>query len=159
MNSQDYYYSVEPITKEVSKQEFIDFLNNYPRPLARDCCGISEPPAISYNDFELADRWPYSVVANTWLYDDNPDEYYYTPEEDRSYYIMTNYEEVFNSRTGNKTVTGKEHEAAEVSFRVDPVKDMNVFEKEEFIKEMNKGLGLDWSQESEEVWTKYILKL
>ena len=104
MNDWKYYYSVEPIMKKVTKQEYVDFINNYPRPLVRDVTGICEPPYVSYNDFELADRWHYSVVASTSLYDDNPNGYFYCPEEDRDYRIMSNYEEVFNSRTGNKTL-------------------------------------------------------
>ncbi|HHX31083.1 MAG TPA: hypothetical protein GX712_00640 [Bacteroidales bacterium] len=39
---QKYFYTVEPIKKKVS------------------------------NDFELANRWPYSVVAHTWAYSDDP---------------------------------------------------------------------------------------
>ena len=97
------FYTVEPIMKRVTKEEYIEFINKYPRPLTGDCCGIYEPPIITYNDFELANRWPYSIVARTWYYSDNPDDYpYYTPEEEREYYIMENYEEVFNSKTGNK---------------------------------------------------------
>lgn len=102
MLSQDYFYTAEPINKNVTKEEFEEFIKNYPRKLECDCCGISEPPAISYNDFELANRWPYSIVANTWAYDDNPDNYYYEPEEKRRYYIVENYQELFNSKTGNK---------------------------------------------------------
>lgn len=92
------YYSVEPIMKKVSEQEFIEFIGNYPRKLVRDVCAISDPPSITYNDFELANRWPYSIVANTWMYSDDPDDYFYEPEEDKSYKIMVNYEEVYNSR-------------------------------------------------------------
>lgn len=88
MKPRDFYYSVIPIKKEVTREEFNEFLKNYPRSLEVDVCGIYEPPCISYNDFELADRWPYSVVAKTWAY---------------SYIIMVNYKEVFDSRTGNKT--------------------------------------------------------
>lgn len=97
------FYTVEPIMKRVTKEEYKEFINKYPRRLDVDCCGICEPPVITHNDFELANRWPYSVVARTWYYSDNPDDYpYYTPEEEREYYIMENYEEVFNSKTGNK---------------------------------------------------------
>ena len=103
MKDRTFYYSVEPIRTQVTKQEYIDFIKNYPRKLVRDVTGICEPPAISYNDFELADRYPYSIVANTHLYDNDPNGYYYCPEEERVYVIMENYEEVFNSRTGNKT--------------------------------------------------------
>ena len=102
-NKRNFYYTVEPIMKHVTKQEFIDFINHYPRELVRDVYGVYEPPLVTYNDFELADRWHYSVVAKTFLYDDNPGDYFYEPEEERKYCIMENYEEVFNSRTGNKT--------------------------------------------------------
>lgn len=96
------FYTVEPINKKVDKETFEKFLEDYPRRLDRDVCGISDPPTISFNDFELANRFPYSVVANTYLYSDSPEDYWYEPEEKRVYYIVTNYEEVFNSRTGYK---------------------------------------------------------
>lgn len=50
------FYTEEPKEKRVSKQEFIEFLENYPRKLERDVYGVCDPPAISYNDFELANR-------------------------------------------------------------------------------------------------------
>ena len=110
MLSEDKYYSIKPIKKKVTKEEFDEFLNKYPRRLTYDVCGISEPPAISYNDFKLADRWPYSIVANTYAYDDDPNGYFYEPEEKRDYYIVENYEEVFNSRTGINTSEYEEKE-------------------------------------------------
>lgn len=88
------HIKTEPQIKEVTKQEFIDFCNSYPRPLARDVCGISEPPAVSYNDFEIG-WWPLSVVASTHLYTDNPEDYFYVPEEERFYSIVTNYKELY----------------------------------------------------------------
>ena len=94
------FYTEEPKEKRVSKQEFIEFLNNYPRKLERDVYGVCDPPAISYNDFELANRWPYSVVASTFAYDDNPDGYYYEPDEERIYRVVENFEELFESKTG-----------------------------------------------------------
>ena len=96
------YYSVKPIKKQVSKEEFVEFVNNFPRHLERDVCGIADPPAITFNDFQLAAYWPYSVVANTWVYEDDPSDYYYEPEEEREYYIVENVKEVFASRTGFK---------------------------------------------------------
>ena len=84
----------KPQTKEVTKQEFIDFCNSYPRSLARGVCGISDPPAVSYNDFEIG-WWPLSVVASTHLYTDNPEDYFYTPEEKRFYSIVINYKEIY----------------------------------------------------------------
>lgn len=107
MKEREFYYSVEPIEKVVSEQEFIDFINNYPRKLTRDVTGICDPPAISYNDFELADRWPYSVVAYGHVWDDDPKDYFYKPKEKREYTIVINYEEVFKSKTSNKTISGE----------------------------------------------------
>ena len=94
------FYTAQPIKRRVSKEEFDAFLKQYPRKLVGDVYGVCEPPAISYNDFELANRWPYSIVANTWVYDDNPDDYYYAPVEEREYYIVENFEELFSSKTG-----------------------------------------------------------
>ena len=102
MLPQSYFYTVEPRMKNATKEEFEEFIKNYPRKLERDVFGAAEPPAISYNDFELANRWPYSVVARTFMYSDNEGDYYYCPEEKRTYAIMENYEEVFASKTGNK---------------------------------------------------------
>lgn len=102
MESQEFYYSVEPVLKSVTYEEFNEFLKDYPRSLVRDVTGICDPPCITYNDFELADRWPYSIVARTWLYSDTPDDHYYRPQDERNYLIMANYKEVFDSRTGNK---------------------------------------------------------
>ena len=99
---QEDFYTVKLEKKQVSGEEFIKFLENYPRKLVRDVFGAFEPPLISYNDFELANRWPYSVVASTLLYSDIPDDYYYVPEEERKYYIATNFQEAFDSKTGFK---------------------------------------------------------
>ena len=101
MKSQEFFYTANPVRKKVSKQEFLNFIENYPRKLEIDYCGISEPPSITYNDFELANRWPYSIIASTFAYDDNPDSYFYEPEDKRDYFIIINYEELFKSKTGN----------------------------------------------------------
>lgn len=94
------FYTAEPKEKQVSKAEFIEFLKNYPKKLDRDVYGICDPPSITYNDFVLANRWPYSVVASTFAYDDNPDGYYYEPDEERIYRVVENFEELFESKTG-----------------------------------------------------------
>lgn len=94
------FYTAEPKEKRVSKSEFVEFLKNYPRKLDCDVCGICDPPSITYNDFVLANRWPYSVVASTFAYDDNPDGYYYEPDEERIYRVVENFEELFESKTG-----------------------------------------------------------
>lgn len=100
INFDKVFYTAEPIRKKVTKEEFYKFIENYPRPLERDVTGVCEPPAISYNDFELANRWPYSIVASTHLYSDNPGDYCYELEEKRSYIIVENYQELFESKTG-----------------------------------------------------------
>lgn len=102
MLPQSYFYTAEPKEKNVTKEEFEEFIKNYPRKLERDVCGISDPPNITYNDFELANRWPYSVVARTFMYSDDKEDYYYCPESKRTYAIMENFEEVFSSKTGNQ---------------------------------------------------------
>lgn len=96
------WFKIEPIFKEVSKEEFEDFVKAYPRKLDFDVYRVCEPPAISYNDFELANRWPWSIVASTMYYPNDPDDYYYTPPEDRYYKILINYKELFDARTGYK---------------------------------------------------------
>ena len=53
----------------------------------RDVFGASEPPLITYNDFSLG-VWPDSVVAWTFLWDDNEDGYNYKPEGERKYFIL-----------------------------------------------------------------------
>ena len=93
------YYTVEPIMKRVTRAEFEAWIKAYPRDLDVDVYGACDPPAVSYNDFSLADRWPHSIVARTYAYDEKPGSYYYFPEEQRHYYVMVNYEEVFASKT------------------------------------------------------------
>lgn len=58
----DKHAALEAETKRVSKSEFEEFLSAYPRPLVRDVFGACDPPAVSYNDFELG-YWPRSIVA------------------------------------------------------------------------------------------------
>jgi len=94
------FYTAQPIKKRVTKEEFNAFLKQYPRKLVSDVYGVCDPPAISYNDFELANRWPYSIVANTWAYEDDPNDYYYAAPENREYYIVENFAELFDSKTG-----------------------------------------------------------
>jgi hypothetical protein len=102
MEIENKFYKAERDMVEVSKEEFINFVNNYPRPLDMDVCGVSDPPLISYNDFELANRWPYSIIASTFAYSDNPKDYFYCPPEERTYRILKNYQECFDNKTGYK---------------------------------------------------------
>lgn len=73
--------------QKVSKAEFFDFIRNYPRNLEVDICGISDPPLKTYNDFTISDQWPGSVVASTFRYPSDENDKYYTPEEEKEYYI------------------------------------------------------------------------
>lgn len=107
MLNREYFYTAEPEMKKVSHSEFMDFINNYPRKLEIDYYRVFEPPLITYNDFELANRWPHSIVAQTLAYSDDPKNYYYLPEENRKYSIMINYDECFNSKTGNQAGDGE----------------------------------------------------
>lgn len=72
--------------KPVNKAEFQKFIADYPRKLEVDICGICDPPFVTYNDFQLG-KWPESVVAQTRAYDNDPNGYFYEPEENREYYI------------------------------------------------------------------------
>lgn len=85
--------TIEKQFKDVTKQEFDEFIASYPRHLERDVCGICNPPAISYNDWEIG-WWSRSVVASTMLYSDDPKNSYYEPEDKRVYRIVTNYEDL-----------------------------------------------------------------
>lgn len=52
--------------KEVPKEEFEDFINNYPRPLAKDFY----MDWLSWNDFTFG-KWPQSMVAMMSCYPSN----------------------------------------------------------------------------------------
>ena len=96
------FYTVEPVYVQVEKEEFEHFINDYPRKLRGDVYGVCVPPLITYNDFELANRWPYSIVA---MYDDEEDMPNSTGKN--TYKIMQNFQEVFNSKTGYKAGIGE----------------------------------------------------
>ena len=81
--------------KRVTKEEFEEYLKNYPHKLVRDVCGICAPPLITYNDFRFG-KFPYSIVARTYLYDDEPSGYFYEPEEKRCYYVWERREDATN---------------------------------------------------------------
>lgn len=59
--------------KEVKKEEFDNFVKNYPRPLDWNVTGICEPPLGSYNDLSLG-KWPDTMVAKVKIMDGS--EYY-----------------------------------------------------------------------------------
>lgn len=70
----------------VTREEYQEFIENYPRELVKHVCAIVEPPLITFNDFTLGD-WPDSVVSRTWAYSDIKGDRYYEPMEKRRYYI------------------------------------------------------------------------
>jgi hypothetical protein len=57
--------------KSVPKEIFDGFIAAYPRQLVKDVNGVHEPPLLTYNDFELAPKWPLSVVAKVVLHADS----------------------------------------------------------------------------------------
>lgn len=69
--SNGYSKDVSPKKKLVSKEEFLEFIANYPRSLVINTFNACDPPAISYNDYSLG-AWPKSIVAMTYEYDDDP---------------------------------------------------------------------------------------
>lgn len=91
------FYTIEPIWKDVSLEEYQSFLDSYPRKLRFDVYAVCEPPSCTYNDFELANRWPYSVIARNS--GGEPCEYYGW-DYVKTYQICVNFEELFNSKTG-----------------------------------------------------------
>lgn len=88
-----FYFTVEPIWKEVSQKEFHEYVKLYPRPLKCDAYAVSDDPVVSFNDFALADRWPVSVVA------------WYAGDDDCKYHVMENFGRVFASKTGKMAST------------------------------------------------------
>jgi hypothetical protein len=62
--------------REVTKEEYEEFIKNYPRPLSQDLLTITEPPILQLNDFSLGD-WPKSVVAQNRNKDYETDEVIY----------------------------------------------------------------------------------
>jgi hypothetical protein len=55
------------------------YKEKYQRDLVFDVCIVSEPPLITFNDFELAPKWPESIVAQFWAGDLEGDEPHYGP--------------------------------------------------------------------------------
>ena len=69
---------------QVTKEEFGEFVKNYPIKLEWNVTAICDPPMGSYNDFSDGKVWPESVVAKVHLYDDDPHWRGSKPE----YYIL-----------------------------------------------------------------------
>jgi hypothetical protein len=62
--------------KSVPRDDFWEFVKSYPRQLTPDKCGISEPPLVSWSDFEKA-TGAGAIVA----------KYHEAPYSDRIYWI------------------------------------------------------------------------
>jgi hypothetical protein len=53
--------------KEVTKDEFVDFVKKYPNKLDWDVAHMVDPPMGSYNDFSDGKKWPESMIAKVKL--------------------------------------------------------------------------------------------
>lgn len=53
-----------PTLYPCTKEEFLAFLDRYPRALVRDVWGASTPMMVTYNDFSGGKVWPESVIAS-----------------------------------------------------------------------------------------------
>jgi hypothetical protein len=57
-------------TKEVTREEYLAFVNAWPNRLEFDIFGAGEPHVGTWNDFTTGKVWPQSVVASEcreWL--------------------------------------------------------------------------------------------
>lgn len=98
-----FYFTVEPIWKEVSQKEFHEYVKLYPRPLKCDAYAVFDDPVVSFNDFALADRWPVSVVA--WYSGPVSLVALDAGDDDCKYHVMENFDRVFASKTGKMAST------------------------------------------------------
>ena len=78
-------YTVAPKLEPCTKEEWREFLNNYPNKLQEDFY----MDAYSYNDFTIAKKWPDSIVAMAF-----PG---YGPDDPDTFKIAKNMDEVFAS--------------------------------------------------------------
>ena len=86
----EFFYTAEPIYKEVSFIEFCEFLEDYPRELKQHTENFAQGSFTTYYDEELCDWYSYGKVASITRDNAYPDRYI----------IIPNYEELFNSKTG-----------------------------------------------------------
>lgn len=78
-------YTVAPKLEFCTKEEWIEFIKNYPNKLQRDYY----MDAYSYNDFTIAKMWPGSIVAMAFSG--------YGPDDPDTFKIAKNMDEVFAS--------------------------------------------------------------
>ena len=75
---------------EVTHDEYVAFIKNWPNKLEFNCAGIFEPPLGSYNDFSNGKVWPESIVAKEvreWLGPNNIKDFS-EPGKFWRYYIL-----------------------------------------------------------------------
>ena len=63
-------------TKEVTKEEFNNFIASYPNPLKYDVAMMYDPAIGSYNDFTDDQVWPDSIVGFIKIERDNSRTYF-----------------------------------------------------------------------------------
>lgn len=69
----------------VTKEEFYNFIKNYPSELTEHWIYFCTPPIITWNDFSSGKEYPYTIVAKT--YDQSDPLLKDLKEEEREYYI------------------------------------------------------------------------
>ena len=92
------FFSIKRITETVSEDEFDAFIRNYPRPLTKTVATCFDPSHISYWDKALSSIEEYTLVASRWDYSTNPNDYFYLPKEERTGTILSNANDVYNSK-------------------------------------------------------------
>lgn len=72
--------------KKVSKDQFHAFIDNYPRDLSIEINESCTPPRLNYHD-AAAGKGSRSIVATTYVYDDEPSSRSYVEPAKREYKI------------------------------------------------------------------------
>jgi len=71
--------------REVSREEFMEFINSYPKKLTQNTIAFCTPPLVCFDDFSDGKKQPESIVAkivwNTHMegcssYNGEPDQYF-----------------------------------------------------------------------------------
>lgn len=75
----------------VTKEEFENFIKNYPSKLEEHWIFFCTPAIITWNDFSAGRKYPETIVAKTYDYSD-PVEYG-TKESDKEYLIKIKMKE------------------------------------------------------------------
>ena len=86
---------MKEIYENVSKKQFQEFIDNYPRKLTVHTVNFCSPPLVTYIDFEIGEALD-GIVAKEYLGTDEKDDLWYMPRNQR-YCILKNYNEVFQN--------------------------------------------------------------